>query len=149
MKLVSDDLLDEFVRNFDNDMKTEVWELYLESITAGYKTLYKSVENEVMWELSELWEDDAIQSFQTNLWALLMTKPEYGKKALVFDPAYRTGCKMAVLDEWANPIEFSKIFLHQERDAINSISTKFRLLFYLIKYSVKTLSSTHTTEQQL
>ncbi len=122
-KLVSDDLLDEFVRNFDNDMKTEIGELYLAAISSWYKTLYKSVENEVMWELSELWEDDAITAFQTNLGALLMTKPEYGKKALVFDPAYRTGCKIAILDEWANPVEFSKIFLHQEREAIEKIVT--------------------------
>jgi len=50
-----------------------------------------------------------------------MTKPEYGKKVLVFDPAYRTGCKIVILDEGANPIEFSKIFLHQEKDAIMKI----------------------------
>ena len=122
VKLSCDRLEEEFVRNFDNDMKTEIWELYLAAITAGYKTLYKSVENEVMGELSEIGEDDAIASFQTNLQALLMTKPEYGKKALVFDPAYRTGCKMVILDEGANPVEFSKIFLHQEREAIDKIT---------------------------
>ncbi len=122
-KLVAERLEEEFVWNFDNDMKTAVWKIYLEAITMWYKTLYKSVENEVMWELSELWEDDAILAFQTNLWALLMTKPEYWKKVLVFDPAYRTGCKMCVLDEGANPIEFSKIFLHQETDAVKKIVT--------------------------
>ena len=121
IKLVAKNLEEEFVGNFDNDMKTAVGQIYLEAITMWYKTLYKSVENEVMWELSELWEDDAITTFQTNLWALLMTKPEYGKKVLVFDPAYRTGCKIVILDEGANPIEFSKIFLHQEKDAIMKI----------------------------
>lgn len=122
VKLVAEKLEEEFVGNFDNDMKTEVWKIYLEAIIMGYKTLYKSVENEVMWELSELGEDDAITAFQTNLGSLLMTKPEYGKKVLVFDPAYRTGCKMAVLDEGANPIEFSKIFLHQEAQAVKMIA---------------------------
>ncbi len=123
VKLVAERLEEEFVRNFDNDMTTELGQIYLAAITAWYKTLYKSVENEVMWELSEVWEDDAITTFQTNLWALLMTKPEYGKKVLVFDPAYRTGCKMVVLDEGANPIEFSKIFLHKEKEAIIKIVT--------------------------
>jgi uncharacterized protein len=67
--------------------------------------------------LSEVAEDDAISVFQTNLSALLMTKPEYGKKILALDPAFRTGCKIVVLDEGANPIEFSKIFLHSENNA--------------------------------
>jgi len=117
VKLKADKLEEEFLKQFDNDFDTEVWKIYLEAIKAWYKTLYKSVENEVMWELSEIAEDDAISVFQTNLSALLMTKPEYGKKILAFDPGYRTGCKIVVLDEWANPIEFSKIFLHSENNA--------------------------------
>ncbi len=123
VKLTAEKLEEDFVGNFDNDMKTEIGKIYLSAITMWYKTLYKSVENEVMWELSELGEDDAILTFQTNLSSLLMTKPEYGKKVLVFDPAYRTGCKIVILDEGANPIEFSKIFLHQEKDAIMKIVT--------------------------
>lgn len=46
-----------------------------------------------------------------------MTKPAYGKKILAIDPGYRTGCKIVVLDELGNPLEFSKIFLHQEDSA--------------------------------
>lgn len=117
VKLKADKLEQNFINNFDNDFTTEVWEIYLTAIKTGYKTLYKSVENEVMWILSEIWEDDAIKVFQTNLSALLMTKPEYGKKILAFDPAYRTGCKIVILDEGANPVEFSKIFLHSANTA--------------------------------
>ena len=117
VKLNSSKLEDEFLSNFDNDFTTLVWKIYLEAIKIGYKTLYKSVENEIMWVLSELGEDDAIKSFQINLWSLLMTKPEYGKKILTFDPAFRTGCKIVILDELANPIEFSKIFLHSANSA--------------------------------
>ena len=117
VKLKAEKLEQEFLNNFDNDFTTQVWEIYLDSIKTGYKTLYKSVENEVSGMLSELWEDDAIKVFQTNLSALLMTKPEYGKKILALDPAFRTGCKIVVLDEWANPIEFSKIFLHSANTA--------------------------------
>lgn len=117
VKLKAEKLEQEFLNNFDNDFSSEIWEIYLDSIKTGYKTLYKSVENEVSGMLSELWEDDAIKVFQTNLSALLMTKPEYGKKILALDPAFRTGCKIVVLDEWANPIEFSKIFLHSANTA--------------------------------
>ena len=117
IKLVAPKLEEEFLNNFDNDFTTQVGEIYLEAIKKGYKTLYKSVENEVSGMLSEIWEDDAIKVFQTNLSALLMTKPEYGKKVLALDPAFRTGCKIVILDEWANPIEFSKIFLHSANTA--------------------------------
>ena len=123
VKLVASKLEEEFINNFDNDFTTEIWEIYLDAVKAGYKTLYKSVENEVMWILSEIGEDDAIKVFQTNLSALLMTKPEYGKKILAFDPAYRTGCKIVILDEGANPIEFSKIFLDLKKPHPNPLLT--------------------------
>ena len=79
---------------------------------AWFDTLFKSVENEVRWLLSELGEDDAIDTFKTNLASLLMTEPQYGKTVLAIDPGFRAGCKIAVLDDGANPIHFNKIFLH-------------------------------------
>lgn len=79
--------------------------------------LFKSVENEIRWILSEKAEDDAIKSFQTNLESLLMTKPEYWKIILAIDPWYRAGCKIAVLDKLWNPIMFDKIFLHSQDQA--------------------------------
>ncbi len=82
-----------------------------------YDALFSSVENEIMSNLWEYWEDDAISTFQINLKNLLMTKPEYGKSILSIDPWYAAGCKIAVLDELWNPLEFSKIFLHREENA--------------------------------
>jgi len=46
-----------------------------------------------------------------------MTKPEYGKKILAVDPGFAAGCKLAVLDEWGNPLKFDKIFLHSKQIA--------------------------------
>ncbi len=82
-----------------------------------YDTLFKSVENELRWMLSEDWEDDAIETFKQNLGNLLMTKPEYGKKILAIDPWYAAWCKMAILDELGNPLSFDKIFLHKKMEA--------------------------------
>lgn len=48
--------------------------------------------------LSELGEDDAIDTFKTNLGQLLMTRPEYGKTILAIDPGFHAGCKIVVLD---------------------------------------------------
>lgn len=83
----------------------------------GYEALFGSVENEVRWNLAEIAEDEAIETFKNNLSNLLMTKPEYGKKILAIDPGFNAGCKMAILDEFGNPISFEKIFLHKKLEA--------------------------------
>ena len=103
-----------------------------EAFKDGYDTLFKSVETELRGILSELWEDDAIETFKQNLAALLMTKPEYGKKILAIDPGYKAGCKMAILDELWNPLSFDKIFLHQKDSSI----AKLKLILSKEKPSV-------------
>lgn len=89
-----------------------------EAVKKGHAALFKSVETEILGTLTERAEDESIRTFQQNLGNLLMTKPEYGKKVLAIDPGYRTGCKIAVLDELGNPVGFSKAFLHQEDQAV-------------------------------
>ncbi len=98
--------------------RTPFIEILLEAFTDGYNTLFKSVENEVRGMLSELGEDDAIDTFQINLAGLLMTKPEYGHTILAIDPWFHAGCKMAVLDTGGNPIHFDKIFLRSPDSAL-------------------------------
>lgn len=97
---------------------------FIEALEAGFKdwydALFSSVENELRSDLSEIGEDDAIDTFRQNLGNLLMTKPEYGKKILAIDPGYRAGCKMALLDDLWNPLSFDKIFLHQ-KDAAKAL----------------------------
>jgi len=85
-----------------------------EWLKLGYTTLFKSVENEIRWILTEQWEDDAIITFSKNLGQLLMTKPEYWKTILALDPGFAAWCKMVVLDNLWNPLYFSKIFLSQK-----------------------------------
>lgn len=99
----------------------------------GYDALFSSVENELRGELSELGEDDSIKTFQVNLQALLMTKPEYGKTILAIDPGYRAGCKMCIIDSLGNPILFDKIFLHEEEKAKSQLSNIFN------KYTIDTI----------
>ncbi|MFK7779848.1 MAG: Tex-like N-terminal domain-containing protein [Candidatus Gracilibacteria bacterium] len=99
------------------EIKTPFIEILKEAFGEGYKILFKSVENELRGILSEIGEDDAIESFKQNLASLLMTKPEHGKKILAIDPGFRAGCKMTVLDELGNPVLFDKIFLHAKDSA--------------------------------
>ena len=84
------------------------------------------MENEIRGELSELGEDDSIKTFQVNLQALLMTKPEYGKTILAIDPGYRAGCKICIIDTLGNPILFDKIFLHEEEKSRSQLSNIFK-----------------------
>ncbi|WP_134704688.1 Tex family protein [Ammoniphilus sp. YIM 78166] len=74
---------------------------YLESaLEDGYKRLIApAVEREVRNELTETAEEQAIHIFAENLRQLLLQAPVKGKMVLGLDPAYRTGCKFAVVDE--------------------------------------------------
>ncbi len=91
----------------------------------GYDALFGSVENELRSTLSELAEDDAITSFQTNLLSLLMTRPEYGKMILAIDPGYRAGCKICIIDTLGNPLHFDKVFLHEMEQAKSILKNIF------------------------
>ena len=108
-------------------------EILEEAFKEGYTTLFKSVETEVRGILNELWEDDAIAAFQSNLEKLLMTKPEYGKNILAIDPGFASGCKIAVLDNLGNPLEFNKIFLHAKDRAKAFLKT------WISKYSIEVI----------
>ncbi|MDD5213375.1 MAG: Tex-like N-terminal domain-containing protein [Candidatus Gracilibacteria bacterium] len=92
-----------------------------EAVKKGFESLFGSLENELRSMMTEIGEDDSIRTFQTNLAALLMTKPDYSKKILAIDPGFRTGCKIVVLDEGGNPVEFSKIFLESQNEAMEKI----------------------------
>ena len=105
------------------DVRAPFIEVLEESFKDWYDTLFKSVENELRGILNEKWEDDAIDTFKQNLWALLMTKPEYGRKILAIDPGFNAGCKMAILDELGSPVSFDKIFLHKKFEAISKLKT--------------------------
>jgi protein Tex len=102
-------------------IRTPFIETLEEAFVDGYDTLFKSVENEIRGTLSEIGEDDAIETFRKNLGQLLMTKPEYGKKILAVDPGFRAGCKLCVLDAGWNPIQFDKIYLDSKSEAITKL----------------------------
>ena len=88
--------------------------LVKEAIRDSYKRLiFPSVEREVRSELKELAEEGAIDVFGKNLEKLLLTPPMKDKVVLGFDPAYRTGCKLAVIDSASRILNISKIYPHE------------------------------------
>ena len=83
------------------------------AIKDSYKRLiFPSVEREIRAALSEKAEDVAIKNFSENLENLLLTPPIKDKMVLGFDPAYRTGCKLAVLNPVGKVLKIEKIYPH-------------------------------------
>src|SRR5690554_1230452 len=86
------------------------------AIEDAYKRLIKpSIEREIRAELKERAEDQAIKVFAENLKNYLLTPPMKGKVVLGIDPAYRTGCKLAVVDETGKVLDKGVIFPNQTR----------------------------------
>lgn len=75
-------------------------------------------------------EDHAIETFADNLWHLLMQSPLKGKTVLGLDPAFRTGCKLAVLDETGRVLTKTVIYPHQP---INKVDQAKQTVLDLVK----------------
>ena len=74
------------------------------------RLILPSIEREIRADLTDKASTVAIENFAKNLEALLMTPPLKEKMVLALDPAYRTGCKLAVLDRQGNPLKIEVIY---------------------------------------
>ncbi len=74
------------------------------------RLIFPSLEREIRNELTEVASDAAIKVFSANLRQLLMQPPIKGKVALGLDPGYRTGCKVAVVDETGKVLDTGVIY---------------------------------------
>ena len=103
-----------FDKKIIKNEKSPITNLVKDAIRDSYKRLIlPSVEREVRAELKEKSEDGAIELFGQNLEKLLLTPPMKDKIVLGFDPAFRTGCKLAVIDETSKILNISKIYPHE------------------------------------
>ncbi len=74
------------------------------------RLLLPSLEREIRNELTEEAEHHAVQVFARNLRSLLLQPPLRGKRVLAIDPGFRTGCKLAALDEFGNLLEHGVMY---------------------------------------
>ena len=112
--LILDFLKNKVIRNTDNEELVNIVE---SAIKDSYKRLISpSIEREIRSELKEKAEDIAIDNFSENLEKLLMQPPLREKVILGFDPAYRTGCKLAVLDKTGKPLKITVIYPHEPKN---------------------------------
>lgn len=90
---------------------TKTSQLLKETLIDAYKRLIQSsIETEIRNELTEKAQDQAIEVFKENLKNLLLQPPIVGKVVMGFDPAYRTGCKIAVVDDIGNPLDTTVVY---------------------------------------
>jgi len=92
------------------------------------RLIYPSIEREIRAELTEKASEDAIRLFGVNLRQLLMAPPVKGKVAIGLDPGYRTGCKVAVVDQTGKVLDTAVIYpTHgegQERRSAQTLKEK-------------------------
>ena len=111
-------------------------EIYVkEAILDSYKRLiFPSVEREIRSELKETAEITAIDNFSKNVENLLLTPPMKGKTVLGYDPAFRTGCKLAVLDSTGKPLKIEVIYPTEPHNKIEE--SKKIVLDLIDKYNI-------------
>ncbi len=110
-----------------------------EAIEDAYKRLIKpAIEREIRTELTEKAEDGAIKVFSSNLKQLLMQPPIAGKTVLGWDPAFRTGCKLAVVDETGKVLDTTVIYPTAPHNKIEE--SKQIVLNLIDKYGINLIS---------
>ncbi|WP_317855347.1 Tex family protein [Chakrabartyella piscis] len=114
-------------------------DILVEVIADGWKRLlFPSLEREIRKDLTEQAEIGAIAVFRENLKQLLLQPPIGGKTVLALDPAFRTGCKIAVIDETGKPLETTVVYPTAPQNKVAEAETK--LMALIAKYHVNLIS---------
>ena len=108
------------------------------AIADGYKRLIApSVERDLRAELTERAETDAIRVFAKNTESLLQQRPVRGARIIALDPGYRTGCKVAVLDEYGKLLDHTTVYPPPPRSQVKE--TQAQLAAYVEKHRINVI----------
>ena len=130
-----EDIIAYLNRKVIKNENSKVVEAVQEAIKDSLKRLiYPSIEREIRSDLKEVGEDAAIDNFSKNLEKLLLMPPMKEKMVLGYDPAYRTGCKLAVLDRTGKPLEIAVIYPTPPHNKIEE--SKKKVLELIDKYQI-------------
>lgn len=117
-----------------------ITDIYIENSIKDYlkRLIFPSVEREIRNELTEIGENSAINIFKSNLKSLLMSPPIKGKVVLGYDPGFRTGCKIAVLDDTGKLLDTATVYATVPQNDIEGSVKKLKELVY--KNNVQVIS---------
>jgi len=114
-------------------------EYHVSAIVDSYKRLIRpSIEREIRNKLTEFAEDKAIKVFKMNLKSLLLEPPVKGYVVMGFDPAYRTGCKIAVVDETGKLLDTATVYPTPPQNDVDGAKVVLKDL--IEKYNVGLIS---------
>ncbi len=102
------------------------------------RLIYPSIEREIRNLLTDNASEGAIRNFALNLRPLLMQPPVKGNVTIGFDPAYRTGCKIAVVDGTGKVLDTTVVYPTPPHNKTEE--AKIKLLFLIKKYGVKNIA---------
>lgn len=112
------------------------------SVEDSFKRLiFPSVEREIRAELTDKGETGAIEIFKSNLSSLLMQPPIKGKVVLGFDPGFRTGCKIAVLDDTGKLLDTATVYSTVPQNDVEGSIKKLKEIIYRNKVDVISLGN--------
>ena len=118
--------LDRLCRQFVREGSVTSGSVKLAAEDAYKRLIAPSLERELRNDLTDKASEQAIKNFGVNLKALLMQPPVKGKVTLGFDPAYRTGCKLAVVDGTGKALETAVIYPTPPQPKIAEAKEKLR-----------------------
>lgn len=113
--------------------------LVKDAIKDSYKRLiFPSIEREIRSDLTILANKVAIDNFSSNVSNLLLTPPMKEIRVLGFDPAFRTGCKLAVLDKNGSVLSIDKIYPHEPHNKIKE--SEIKIVELVNKYNIDVIA---------
>ena len=124
-------LNDKMIKSSDSESVELVKDAIIDSLN---RLIFPSVEREIRSELTEIASEKSIEVFMDNLEHLLLTPPMKDKMVLGLDPAFRTGCKLAVVDYTGKFIYKSVIYPHEPKNEYEK--SKKTVLDIIDKYNI-------------
>jgi len=119
--------------------ESKACEYVARAVEDAYKRLIKpSIEREIRNELTEKAQEQAIKVFAANLKHLLLKPPVKGKVVLGLDPAYRTGCKVAVVDETGRVLDTAVVYPTPPQNKVEEAKEVLKKL--IVQYQVDIIS---------
>lgn len=139
LEINNDKVLNYIINEYVNDKNFKNKEEIVSSIEDSYKRLiFPSIEREIRNHLTEIAQERAISVFGKNVKSLLLQPPVKDKVVMGFDPAFRTGCKIAIVDKNGKLLDYTTVY---PTDPQNDVEGAKKVLKGLIeKYDIDIIS---------
>ena len=119
--------------------ETQFFNILRNTILDSFKRLIEpSIDREIRSDLTQKAEEKAIKVFGQNAKQLLLGAPIKGKTVMGFDPAYRTGCKIAVIDETGKVLDYTTVYPTEPQNDV--VGAKKELLKLIDKYKINMIA---------